>query len=201
MSDHLLPPSASPLEKAAAGAGRRMSAVDAEVIRRNRQPLACDAAFLPFLCWERSTRRFAPGDDSFNRARAQNAFAEHALAGTPVMLEAEIGFDLGYRVDVREWFEAGLAWPGFEVLVALEPDRAPPTSGDVLTSVMTRKNVRDIPLISYQAPPAGVVVGAALAAGATIQILPEDPDPRLEGGVVYGAALWVAGDIEIRPMQ
>jgi len=189
------------MERAMAGVGARMSALDSDAIRRHRQPMRASAAFLPLLCWERSVRRFQPGDAAWNRARAQNAFAEHQLAGTPDMLGAEIGFDVGYPVTVRDYFEAGLEWPGFEVLVTLDAERDPPAAGDVLTSVLARKNVRDMPYIRYQAPPAAVVLGAALAVGGNIQILPEDPNPRLAGGAVTGAALWVRGDIQIGALQ
>ncbi|MBB4199051.1 phage tail P2-like protein [Rhodoblastus sphagnicola] len=201
MTESMLPPTASPTEHALSSAGARMLALDVQAIRRNRQPMQCSAAFLPLLCWERSLRRFDPADSYFNRARAQNAFVEHELAGTPAMLETEISFDLGYPVTIRDFFEAGLAWPGFEALVTLDPTRDPPDSGSVLTSVMARKNVRDWPALRYQAPAAGNVFGAACAVGGLIQILPDDPNPRALGGAVFGAALWVHGDVQVEPMQ
>jgi len=196
----LLPATASPTERALSAAGARMLALDVASIRRDRQPMQCAAKFLPFLCWERSVRRFAPGDDTWNRARAEGAFVEHVAAGTPAMQEAEMSFDLGYPITIREWFEAGLAWPGFEVLVTLDTERDPPASGAVLTSVMNRKNVRDWPQIRYQAPVAKVAQGAACAVGGNIQIMPEEPY-RVSGGEVFGAALWVRGDVNVRPMQ
>lgn len=162
-ADDLLPPNATPFEKAASAADRRVLSADADAIRRARDPAAAPAAVTPFLAWERSVHFYDPADEAGNRARTASSFADHTAYGSATALEAEIALDVGFPVKVREWFEErDLAFPGFAVEADMDPGPTPPDLDAVMASALKRRNVRDIPRprVRVNQPPAHLYCGA-----------------------------------------
>lgn len=198
MSDDLLPKTAKPFERAIAGAGARMLTVDTDVIRRSRNPSRCSATFLPFLAWERSVHFWAPGDDVGNRARIQSAFTDHLNYGSPDALEAEIALDTAQTIEIREfWEERDLSWPYFVVNSIVAPGVVPDLDA-VWRSAITRKNVRDMPIVRARVtqPPAQVAAGAAHRVMiSTRTVTPVAREPHV------GAAHRLLPKIQLRPLK
>jgi len=143
--DDLLPGAATEFERAHAKTSARILATDTAVIRRERDPAQCDAAFLPFLAAERSVHHYA-GDAATKRARTAASFDDHLAYGTPAALEAEIAQDTGQQVRVVEFFDDGaLEWPDFVVESYVDPGVPPPDLDAVMRAAIRRKNVRDWP--------------------------------------------------------
>lgn len=175
-ADDLLPPNATPFEKASSAADKRVLAADTDAIRRARDPAAAPSAIVPFLAWERAVHFYDPDDAAGNRARITSSFADHGQYGSPPALEQEIALDTGLTVEVREFWElADLTWPDFVVDVVVNPGDATPDLSAVRPSALKRKNVRDMLArvrILVRQPPATVYVGAATSAHVNATILP-----------------------------
>jgi len=200
VTDDLLPPNAMPLERAISGAGARMLAVDVDAIRVARQPANCAASFLPFLAWERSVHFWNPGDDAGNRARVESAFNDHLNYGSPAALEGEIALDTGLTIAIREFFEAGLAWPYFTVEVVVKPGDPTPDLAGAWASALRRKNTRDMPILKERLdqPPAAVAVAAAVNITQRIVIPPTTPPAP---AFVVAATRRVISSISIKPFS
>ncbi len=170
-ADDLLPPNATPFERAQSAADRRVLSADVDAIRRARDPAACPSAVTPFLAWERSVHFYDPADEPGNRARTASSFSDHAAYGSATALEAEIALDIGSPVAIREWFEErDLVFPDFVVEVAMAPGPTPPDLSAALASAMRRKNVRDMPRprVRVTQPPAALFVAAAQRIGLSV---------------------------------
>lgn len=200
----LLPPNATPFERAQSAADGRVLDADVAAIRRERRPASCDAAFVAPLAWERSIHFWSPGDEAGNRARVASSFADHGAYGSPPALEDEIALDTGLPVTVREFFDlARIVWPEFTVDVAVEPGQAAPDLAPVIASALKRKNVRDVlaavRLVGNQ-PQSPLYVGAASAVRPNVKILPLDrskPAPQL----YVGAASRMAPRLKVLPLR
>ena len=200
----LLPPNATPFERAQSAEDNRILAADVAAIRRERQPATCDAAFVAPLAWERSIHFWSPGDEAGNRARVAASFADHGGYGSPPALEDEIALDTGFPVTVREFWElAGLVWPDFVVDVAIAPGEAAPDVGAVTASALKRKNVRDVlaavRLFASQ-PPANVNVGAGVCVTPRVTILPLGGSPH-DPQIYVGAATRVLPRFTVLPLR
>jgi len=200
----LLPPNATPFERAQSAEDNRVLAADVAAIRRERQPASCDEAFVAPLAWERSIHFWNPSDDAENRARIASSFADHGGYGSPPALEDEIALDTGLPVTVREfWQLAGLAWPDFVVDVAIAPGEAAPDVGAVIASALKRKNVRDVlaavRLLAAQ-PAANVNVGAATCVTPRLTILPLGGAPH-DPQIYVGASTRVLPHFTVLPLR
>jgi phage tail P2-like protein len=200
----LLPPNATPFERAQSAEDNRVLDADVAAVRRERQPASCDEAFIAPLAWERSIHFWDPNDDAGNRARVASSFADHGAYGAPPALEAEIALDTGLAVTVREFWEiAGLSWPDFVVDVAIEPGEAAPDIGAIAASANARKNVRDVlarvRLFAAQ-PAAGVAVGAATCVTPRMTILPLGGAPH-DPQIYVGASTRVLPRFTILPLR
>jgi phage tail P2-like protein len=83
----LLPPNATSLERALAGAAGRIDGLDVEVIRRLWDPASCSADLLPWLAWAASVDTW---DDTWPEATRRRVIADshatHRLKGTPAAI-------------------------------------------------------------------------------------------------------------------
>jgi phage tail P2-like protein len=199
----LLPANASAFEIAESSTSARLLEADTNIIRRERDAMQCDARFLPFLAWERSTHHWTGTKVAPDRAAVDNSFADHIAYGSPAALEAEIAADIGSAVVIREYFECGREWPDFEITIAVLDDAPPPPTPDLVWSSVVgrqRKNVRDWPIIVYTAGERGpLVIAAAVHVAGTYTVKPFDPTPRFLGPLAYGVAVRVVGNINVRP--
>ncbi len=187
----MLPPNATAYEQAQANVSARLLKAPTDVIRRERDPLHCDAAFVPYLGWERSVHHWS-GVDAVDRASVASSFADHLSYGAPAALEKEISLDVGASVTVQDFFEAGLTWPNFLVAIPAVDDAAPPAAQAVWQSAIRRKNVRDFPVLRYVAREGGPeFVAAFMRVAATIRVEPLDPTIYIDAPATVGAALRV----------
>lgn len=197
----LLPGNASAFERANSQVAARLFDLDVAAIESSRDPARCDAAFTPFLAWERSIHFWSPGDDSGNRARIETAFNDHLSYGAPAALETEIALDTGQSVKLIEFFEdSTLTWPGFVVASKINPGDPAPDLDALMASALTRKNVRDMPqarVLSSQ-PVASQFVGAGTGVTVSAKILPGvPPQPQ----IYFGAGTGVLVSAKILPVS
>jgi P2-related tail formation protein len=201
----LLPGNATAWERANAEvSAANMLRSPVATIPRERDPLACDAAFVAPLGWERSVHFWNPGDDAGNRARIASSFADHLNYGCPATLENEISLDTGLTVTVREFFEvAGLTWPDFVVDIDIEPGDPAPNVAAVYAAALTRKPARDVlamvRLLAAQ-PAASVFVAAATCVAPRLIVLPlggAKPDPQ----IYVGAGTRVMPIVTVLPLE
>ena len=200
----LLPPNATPFEGAeSATDGQRILAAPTDLVRTERQPDTCDAAFVAPLAWERSVHHWFPGDDPGNRARIASSFADHAAYGAPAALETEISLDTGYAIRIREFFQIpGGVWPGFDASAIINPGDANPNLAAVDASALNRKNVRDLyegARIFVNQPPALMSVGAACAMSTHATVLPLDM--AISPAMTVGAAIRVVVEATVLPLR
>lgn len=200
----LLPPNATPFERAQSATDGRTLDADIAAIRRERQPAHCDGAFVAPLAWERSVHFWRPDDEAGNRARVASSFADHGAYGSPPALEDEIALDTGLPVKVREFWELpGLAWPDFVVDVAVNPGDASPDIGAITASALKRKNVRDVlARVRFHAPPSPSQLSVVAASCVTprMKILPLDAIPPLKQ-LVVGATTRTLPTVKILPLR
>jgi phage tail P2-like protein len=183
--DDLLPGNATAWERAQSKTSARLLATDTNVIRRERDPLHCDAAFAPFLGMERSVHHYTGENEALDRARIASSFADHCSYGTPAALEQEIALDTGQDVRVVEFFEdATLEWPDFVVETLVDPGEPTPDLAALQASATRRKNVRDWPHVRVRGrqPVAPLHIAGASHMTSAVRILPEDalpPTPQI----------------------
>jgi phage tail P2-like protein len=200
----LLPPNATPFERAQSATDGRLLNADVAAIRRERQPASCDAAFVAPLAWERSIHFWSPGDDAGNRARVASSFADHGSYGSPPALEQEIALDTGLPIAVREFWEiAGLSFPYFVVDCLVEIGDPAPDLAAIAASANARKNVRDVlarvRFVAAQ-PAAGLAVGAACCVNPRVKILPLNaapPPPQ----IYVGASTRALPHVTVLPLR
>lgn len=106
-ADHLkslLPPNASPLERAAAEALAEIQRVPVP-LRDLWRPATCPAHLLPYLAWAFSVDRWDPTwSDAAKRDVIASAFYVHQRKGTISALRRVVE-PLGYLLEVVEWWE------------------------------------------------------------------------------------------------
>ncbi len=102
---HLLPPSSSPLERAAAQA--LAAALDYPIpLRKMWDSATCPLEALPFLAWARSVDRWDEAwPEATKRAVVAAAFEVHRKKGTIGALRRVIE-PFGYLVAVHEWWQS-----------------------------------------------------------------------------------------------
>lgn len=198
MSDDLLPSNATPFERAISGAGARMLSVDADAIRRERDPSRCDAAFVPFLAWERSVHFYDPADESGNRSRIESSFNDHLNYGSPDALQSEIALDTGQAVHLVEfWEERDLTWPDFVVESVIVPGDPAPDLDAVMASALKRKNVRDVPHVRTRVIQPAAVLNVGAAHHISMRITPAATVPMLPN---VGATHRLLPHLQVRPL-
>ncbi len=200
----LLPPNRTPFEYALGMTSARILNVDTQAIRRERDPMQCAAAFLPFLAWERSVHHYTGTDQAADAASVASSFDDHLSYGAPAALEAEIALDTGQTIRVVEFFEENdLIWPEFVAESVVNPGDPVPDLAAVRASALVRKNVRDR-LHSVRTrgrqPPACVQIGAAAHVSPNVQVLPAVIPPPLPN-IEIGAATRVFPAAQILPLK
>ena len=99
--ESLLPPNATPLERALEGAAGRLGLVPTPV-RDAWDPERCPAAALPWLAWALSVDRWDPDwPDATKRAVVADSAAAHRRKGTLAAVERTL-IDIGAVFDIEE---------------------------------------------------------------------------------------------------
>ncbi|MEH3040051.1 MAG: phage tail protein I [Sphingomonas paucimobilis] len=101
-SDSLLPPNATPFERAVERALSRMADIDTPIATL-MDPATIDATVLPFLAWHLSVDRWeADWSEATKRATVASAIADQRRKGTPASVKAVLAsFD--DLLDLVEW--------------------------------------------------------------------------------------------------
>lgn len=102
----LLPPNASALERAFAGATARIDAIPVDLAAL-WDPARCPPTLLPWLAWTLSIDRWsADWSDAVKRAAVASAIADQRIKGSRYSVERVLAsFDA--LIELVEWFEAG----------------------------------------------------------------------------------------------
>lgn len=143
----LLPPNATPLERAVDAASARISAIPTP-LRELWNPDTCPVDLLPFLAWALSLDAWSSDwPEAVRRARVRNAMAIARRKGTAESVRAVVE-SFGGAVALREWWQ--MEPPGephtFQLVVNLTGrDGAPATAAfadAVIAEVRRTKPVR-----------------------------------------------------------
>ncbi|KAA0014432.1 phage tail protein I [Billgrantia pellis] len=113
MSSHsLLPPNATPLERAAAEALAEIQRVPV-MLRQLWNPYTCPSKLLPYLAWAFSVDRWDPAwSTAAKRDVIATSFYVHRKKGTISALRRVVE-PLGYLLEVTEWWETNpMGTPG-----------------------------------------------------------------------------------------
>ena len=103
----LLPPNATPLERALEGTFRASVEAISVPVRDLRNPERCPEALLPWLAWALSVDNWnAQWPEATKRAVVARSIAVHRRKGTAGALRQAIRA-LGHGIRVREWYEYG----------------------------------------------------------------------------------------------
>lgn len=168
----LLPPDATPLERALESAARRVTAIDTPV-QALVDPAAIPSHVLPFLAWHLSVDRWeVEWTDATKRAAVADAIAAQRRKGTPASVEAVLAsFD--DLLELVEWHRATprAAPHTFEIRLPLGS-----AGGLRATAAFAERIVRDVARVKparshgtllQMAASAGIaqVVGATATAG------------------------------------
>lgn len=110
MADMLLPPNATPLERAAATALAELERVPVP-LRTLWDPDTCPAHLLPYLAWAFSVDRWDESwSDAAKRAVVKASFLVHKRKGTISALRRVVE-PLGYLLRVEEWWQTNPPGP------------------------------------------------------------------------------------------
>lgn len=119
-AEHLLPPNATPLERALSASDTRVLLAPTWVIRAVWDPETCPVHLLPYLAAAWSVDEWDPAwSEAEKRAAIVNALWIHQHKGTVGALKRALA-RLRLAVTVSEWFEHGGAPYTFRLRVALE---------------------------------------------------------------------------------
>jgi phage tail P2-like protein len=190
----LLPANASELEAALVGVNERVLDIDADIVRRAKDPATCPEVLLPWLAWEETVDIWEP---DWPVARKREAIAQswhlHRHKGTRRALEDAINL-LGYGARLEEWFEYGGAAYHFRVRVEIGSEDALALDRMILLTrtALQYKNVRShLESIFLQRPavPTAVYVGSYIRLKQTIRTTYDLlTDLGVSGRVYFGSA-------------
>jgi phage tail P2-like protein len=145
MRPSLLPPNASPLERALEAGTARLGDVDAPIAPL-WDPATMPIEQLPFLAWGLSVDAWDPDwSEAMKRRAVAESIALHRVKGTRASVEAVLArFD--ELIEVVEWHEASPERPPntFDVLLSIvtAPERAP--GGTRSSAAFAEAIIRDV---------------------------------------------------------
>lgn len=168
----LLPPNATPLERAIDAAGARVTDIPVP-LRRLWNPDTCPAALLPYLAYALSIDSWSSDwPEAVKRARIRAAIAIQRRKGTAASIRDVIR-SFGGAVAIREWWQ--MDPPGephtFALTVSLDgivrPEATAAYADAVIGDVARTKPVRSQFVFSQALAAAGAIGGTAAARPAT----------------------------------
>lgn len=206
MTNSLLPPGASDLERAAAQA--LATALDLQVPLRDLwRPERCPLELLPFLAWAFSVDRWDPDwRESTKRGVVRAAFFIHRHKGTIAALRRVVE-PLGYLLEVIEWWETtppGV--PGtFSLRVGVQEHGIDDATITELERLIddAKPLTRHLVALAIEIESCGSAFGAAaLLSGEDLTIYPFSIAERATLGVLHAAARCHGGETTtIYPFQ
>lgn len=199
-----MPPSASALERALAEGVARLSAVPVP-LREVWSPGDCPAELLPWLAWALSVDAWdAAWSEEQKREVVRAAVWVHRHKGTRGAVDRAVG-SLGYRVRIREWWEAEPAGQPFTFSIEIEvDDRGVDAAlyGSLTRVVAAAKNTRShFAGFTVASKVRGeVCAGVALQTGAVLRVVPWQAENISETGAVWaGCALQNFSSVTVNP--
>lgn len=204
MSDALLPPNASRLERGIGLAMDRLSRVPV-VVREMWDPATCPVGHLPWLAWAFSVDDWDsawPADTK--RAVIQASYEVHAHKGTVAALRAAIDA-LGYGIELTEWFQESPPATPYTFGLTAELDGrgiAPWLWDEIERAAIEAKNVRShLRYVRLRSTIRGrFYVGGTTISAEVVEIEPYSlTELQTQGPLYLGAALIVVETVEILP--
>lgn len=148
--DIVLPPNATPLERALAAIDGRLLELPSDIIRASKDPSRAPAHLLPHLAWERSVDVWDPSwPDDLKRRVILASYLVHRYKGTRFAVEEALAA-LGFATTIKEWWQQTPAGEPYtfhvrafalERLVAGQPVITEPMTRAVLASIHAAKPV------------------------------------------------------------
>lgn len=146
----VLPPNATPLERALAAIDGRLLELPADIIRAAKDPSRAPSHLLPHLAWERSVDVWDPSwPDDFKRRVILASYLVHRYKGTRFAVEQALAA-LGCATTITEWWQKTPQGEPYtfhvrafalERLVAGQPVITEPMTRAVLASIHAVKPV------------------------------------------------------------
>lgn len=195
MSDGLLPPNASPLERALEQTTRRAFEVPIPV-SSVWDPDTCPAALLPWLAWAYGVDEWRSAwSEEQKRAVIRNALYIHRHRGTVGAVKSALSA-LGHQVSVVEWFEQEpKGQPGtFKIIVEIPDAGIQESVYSELEQVATAaKNVRShlTATVAHASVSGSLFAGGATSSGCTTEIAAHPYTGVLETGAWNDSAMWL----------
>ncbi|SKA81907.1 phage tail protein I [Desulfobaculum bizertense] len=173
---HLLPPNATPAERAFSEGTTRIDRIPVPIARLYN-PDDCPVEFLPWLAWALSVDAWESSwSEAQKRAAVRNAIWIHKHKGTRGAVDRAVRA-LGYRVRIREWWQERPKTERFTFTIDIEVDDrgVSPDLYAMLTRVVLKaKNTRSH-LTGFQVTESvqgGCSVGGAFQSGEELTVLP-----------------------------
>lgn len=146
----VLPPNATPLERALAAIDGRLLELPSEIIRASKDPSRAPSHLLPHLAWERSVDVWDPAwPDDLKRRVILASYIVHRYKGTRFAVEQALEA-LGFATKITEWWQKTPQGEPYtfhvrafalERLVAGQPVITEPMTRAVLASINAAKPV------------------------------------------------------------
>lgn len=204
MSDSLLPPNATPLERALEAATRRIDAIPAP-LRDLWNPATIPAPLLPWLAWGLSVDVWdAAWTEARKRAVVAASIAVHRRKGTAAAVRVALAA-LDYDTQLIEWFHTTPTAPPYTFAVEATLDARgidPALWDDIERTALGAKNVRShlTSIRLVHTSPSPLVLAAAITAAETITIQPWQLTQIDSAGPLHiGAAITARETVTLSP--
>lgn len=199
----LLPPNASPLERALdESAATRLAAVPVDVVGLLYDPQRIPAQLLPWLAWAWSVDEWSPDwTEAQQRAAVAASFTVHQLKGTRGAVRRAVEA-IYASARITEWFENGSEPGTFDVDVEVTDEPVTEqTIADLIRVVTASKNVRSHFDLRVIATVRGTVrTAAGTSGGDIVTVLPwYQREITSTGSVRHAAALTSYDTVEVFP--
>ncbi|AXF38224.1 putative tail protein II [Ralstonia phage phiRSP] len=179
MSD-LLPPNATPQERAIAEAVARISDVPADGARAMWNPDTCPASLLPWMAWAFGVDFWEPSwSEEQKRGAIKSAVAVQRYKGTIGAVKEAMGA-LGFAVTIQEWFQMIPEGNPYTFDVIVETSQVGIDDGDlakIISFIERTKNLRSHLRAGRQviSPKAGPIIAGALCMGQEVTVRYDGP--------------------------
>jgi phage tail P2-like protein len=192
----LLPPNASPLERAAEQATARIGTVPVDIDKLWR-PGACPTPLLPWLAWALSVDEWQPTwTEAQQRETIRRSYEVHRIKGTLGAVKTALA-SVDYETEIIEWFQEAPAAAPYTFRAAVDITGKGITEeiqDEIIRLIEASKNVRShMTSIRFRGSVSGDVYAAAWALSAeTTTVYPYSvTDVEVSGQAPYfGAGLF-----------
>jgi phage tail P2-like protein len=202
MSQSLLPPASSALERRLAEACSGISGLDVP-LRDLWNPATCPARFLPYLAWSFSVDRWDEAwAESVKRRVVMDAFYIHQHKGT-ISAVRRVVEPFGFLIRVLEWWKTGEAPGTFRLDIGVQDQGITEQTYLELERLISdaRPCSRHLLGMSINLQVTGETrIAAGSYDGDAMTVYPYTPENISVAGQLYsGAAVHVTDTMEIRP--